>query len=184
MSISIFQPPPVPMNERERERAVVASGALEAQDDPVLLAIARDVCQQMGVSASLLSILLHDTQYVVAAHGIAARAYRRKHSFSGHAIASGEDFFFIPDLLSDARFADNPWVNRDAGRFRFYAAAVLRWDGNHAIGAISAVDPNPRDVITERDRATMADAAAAIVARLHERRDAPLLRDAQAVPRH
>jgi GAF domain-containing protein len=183
MSISIFQPPPLPMNERERERAVVASGALEAQDDPVLLAVARDVCHRMGVSASLLSILLHDTQYVVAAHGIAARAYRRKHSFSGHAIASGEDFFFVPDLLSDQRFADNPWVNRDAGQFRFYAAAVLRWDGNHAIGAISAVDPQPRAEITEHDRTTMADAAAAIVARLHERRDAPRHPEVQITPR-
>jgi GAF domain-containing protein len=161
------------MNERERERAVVESGALEAQDDPVLLAIARDVCQRMQASASLLSILLHDTQYVIAAHGIAARAYRRKHSFSGHAIASGQDLFCIPDLLADQRFADNPWVNRDAGQFRFYAAATIRWDGNHAIGALGVVDPHLRTGITDQERTTMADAAAAVVARLHERRGSP-----------
>lgn len=166
MSISIFEPPPFPRNEAERGQAVSASGALRALDDPVLLKITQAICQNLNVTTSLLSILHEDTQYVVAAQGIATGAYRRRNSFSGHAIASGKNLFFVHDLLNDQRFADNPWVNGDVAHFRFYAAALIRLDGNHAIGAISAVDPTPRAATSTSDERVLADAAEAVSARL------------------
>jgi GAF domain-containing protein len=170
MSISIFQPPPIPINEAERGAAVSASGALKTLDDPILLKITRAVCVQMRVSTSLLSILHGDTQYVVAANGFVTGAYRRQNSFSGHAVASGEDLFFVPDLLADDRFADNPWVNGDAGRFRFYSAALIRLDGKHAIGAISAIDPAPRSNIGTADREALLTATRAAATRLQQLR--------------
>jgi len=68
----------------------------------------------------------------------------------------------------DKRFADNPWVNGNAARFRFYAAAVIRFDGKHAIGAISAIDPYLRSTISLEDREAMAKAASAATARLSQ----------------
>ena len=156
------------MDEAARGRAVSASGAMKALDDPVLSALAQEVCRGLGVTTSLLSILHEDTQYVVAAHGIATGAYTRKNSFSGHAIASGKNLFFVPDLLDDQRFADNPWVNGDVGRFRFYAAAIIRLEGHHAIGAISAVDPAPRAAMSPYDERVLAGAAEAVSARLRQ----------------
>ncbi len=168
MNISIFHPPPVPINEAKRDAAVSASGALEALDDPVLGRLAEGVCRSLDVSASLLSILHRDTQYVIAAHGIATGAYRRKNSFSGHAIASGHDVFFVPDLLADDRFADNPWVNGDIARFRFYVAAIIRPDGEHAIGTISAVDPTARTTLAPHARNVMVSASSAVTERLQQ----------------
>ena len=81
MGISIFQPPPIPMDKVERGHAVTASGAVEAIDDRVLSEITQLVCQDLRVSASLFSILHQDTQYVVAAHGFPTGAYRRKTRF-------------------------------------------------------------------------------------------------------
>jgi hypothetical protein len=168
MGISIFQPPPIPMDKVERGHAVTASGAVEAIDDRVLSEITQLVCQDLRVSASLFSILHQDTQYVVAAQSSPTGAYRRKNSFSGHAIVSGEHLFFVPELLVDERFADDPWVKGDAARSRFYAAAGIRLDGKHAIGAISAIDPYLRSTISLEDREAMAKAASAATARLSQ----------------
>lgn len=166
MSISIFSPPPAGADEEARERAVITSGALDARRDAVLQAICTEVGRLLGASAALLSVLYGETQYVIAAENFTAGAYRRRHSFSGHALAAGQDLFIVPNLLADERFGKNPWINGEVGRYRFYAAALVRSIEGQPVGVLSVLDGRVRHSLTDEESRAMLDAAAQVCARL------------------
>ncbi|WP_162235297.1 GAF domain-containing protein, partial [Sphingomonas sp. Leaf10] len=108
---------------------------------------------------SLLSILYGDTQYVIAAHRFSVGAYSRKNSLSGHALAAGNELFVIPDLSSDERFAENPWINGENARFKFYAASLVRPYGRLPVGVLSVLDDKVRPTISELERNVIMNAA-------------------------
>ncbi|MEN2749802.1 GAF domain-containing protein [Sphingomonas sp. T9W2] len=178
MSVHIYSPPPTDPNEAERERAVVDTGALQARDDAKLEAICKEACRKVRGTSSLLSVLYGDTQYVIAAYGFQAGAYSRKNSLSGHALAAGNEIFIIPDLSSDERFAENPWINGENARFRFYAASLVRPYGRLPIGVLSVLDEKMRTTFSEPERriviSAAEDAAARIVQISQERNMSPV----------
>lgn len=159
MSVYIFSPPPTGPNEAERERAVVDTGAVQARDDAKLNAICEDACRLVRGTSSLLSVLYGDTQYVIAAHRFSVGAYSRKNSLSGHALAAGNELFVIPDLSSDERFAENPWINGENARFKFYAALLVRPYGRLPVGVLSVLDDKVRPTISELERKVIMNAA-------------------------
>ncbi|KQM93634.1 hypothetical protein ASE70_12915 [Sphingomonas sp. Leaf22] len=166
MGVSYFSPPPTGANEAERERAVIESGAIDARGDTVLGTICVELCRQVRGKAALLSILYGETQYVIAAHGFAIGAYSRKNSLSGHALYADDDLFVVPDLAADKRFAENPWVNGEVARFRFYTASLIRPHGRLPVGVISVLDDKPRPSISPAEREVMLAAAADMAARI------------------
>ncbi len=178
VGVSYFSPPPTGANDPERERAVIETGVLEARGDAVLEAICTKACRQVLGKASLLSVLYGETQYVIAAHGFAIGAYRRRNSLSGHALYADDDLFVVPDLCADKRFAENPWVNGEVGRFRYYAASLIRPHGRLPVGVISVLDDKPRPSISSAERNAMlaaaVEAAARIVQISHDRNTAPV----------
>lgn len=115
MSITFYEPPPTPADEERRARAVDDSRAIEASGDPVLGEIALEARDQLQADMSVVSIIQGDYQHLIAASGLPLGIYSRRTSFCGHAVASGEALYCIPDLTADRRFAFNPWVTGENG---------------------------------------------------------------------
>lgn len=144
VSLSFFSPAPRPANERERQRAVDASGVLRAPPDPVLHHLVTKTASLFGAPMAGLSILDRDRTRFAARIGIDVPATSRAISFCAHAILHPGEPLVIADALSDERYAGNPFVQSDPN-VRFYAGmAVLGADG-HPLGTLFAMDVSPRD---------------------------------------
>ncbi|KQT33407.1 hypothetical protein ASG29_04950 [Sphingomonas sp. Leaf412] len=170
MSISFYEMPPTIADEAERCRAVARSGALEATGDPVLCSITVEAKDRMRASTSLVSIVQGDYQHLVAATGVEMGIYSRRMSFCGHALASGQPAFCVPDLSQDRRFAGNPYVSGELATHRFYAAAILYDRRGMALGVLCVLDDRPRDPPSPQEAAMLRDLADAVVARLEQLR--------------
>ena len=127
---------PMPLDEKERLRALERLGILDSAPErefDALAAIAALVC---GVPISLVSLIDHDRQWFKANVGLpGVTETPRDVSFCAHAILD-DGVFEVPDALADPRFADNPLVTT-APDIRFYAGATLRLsDGALTVGAL------------------------------------------------
>ncbi len=172
MSITFYEPPPTPADEERRARAVEDLRATEATGDPVLGHIALEARDRLHADMSVVSIIQGDYQHLIAASGLPLGIYSRRTSFCGHAVASGEALYCVPDLTADRRFAFNPWVTGESGDNRFYAAAVLRDGQGMALGALCVLDDAPRRGLSAEESATLARLADGVVERLETLRDA------------
>ena len=171
MSISFYEMPPVPSDEARREDAVAVSGALDAVGDASLCALVQEAKAFLRADVALVSIIHGDYQHIIAAVGLPLGITSRRTSFCGHAVASGEDVFCVPDLDADRRFAGNPHVNGDLARYRFYAAAVLHDDTGAALGALCVLADTPRAALGGAERATLVRLGREVVRRLADLRD-------------
>ncbi|SOB81004.1 GAF domain-containing protein [Sphingomonas guangdongensis] len=168
MTLTYYEAPTLRPDERVREAAVLASGALELMGDPVLARIAEDVRRGLRTQMAAVTIIHSDWQYLVAACGLAPGVDSRRTSFCGHAVASDEEVFVVPDARRDRRFAGNPVVT-EGPRVRFYVAAPLIENGQ-PIGVLCAFDPRQRDGLDIAERAALRGGADLAVARIRERR--------------
>jgi len=146
VGITLYEPAPMLADERQRERAVEASGALRLRSDPALQAIVEELRRSFAVSQAAVSILHSDWQYLIAAAGLPDGPYSRRTSFCGHAIEQPHTVFCIPDAQRDDRFAGNPVVVEGNG-LRFYAAAPLIGADHVTLGAVCVADRHPRAML-------------------------------------
>lgn len=153
-------------------RAVLASGLIDASDDPWLVALSRRASIALRTSSAAVTIVYDDCQLIVAASGMSTGLTRRATSFCGHAIFGDIDPFIVPDAMQDVRFAGNPYVGEDR-MLRFYAGALIRARSGQPLGAVCAFDPSPRATLTPREAATLRDLADEVAAALPYRRHAP-----------
>ena len=166
MSISFYEMPPTIADEAERCRAIARSGALEATGDSVLCSITVEARDRLRATSSLVSIVQGDYQHLVATAGITMGIYSRRMSFCGHALASGQPVFCVPDLSKDRRFAGNPYVSGELASHRFYAAAILYDRTGVALGALCILDDRPRAMLSVEETAILRDLADTVVTRL------------------
>jgi len=144
VSLSFFSPAPRPANERERQRAVDASGVLRAPPDPALHHLVLKTAELFDAPMAALSIVDRDRMWLAARVGIDVPATSRAISFCAHAILLPDQPLVIGDALCDERFAGNPLVQNEPN-VRFYAGmAVLASDG-HPLGTLFAIDARPRE---------------------------------------
>jgi GAF domain-containing protein len=144
VSLSFFSPAPRPANERERQRAVDASGILRAPPEPALHQLVLKAASLFGAPMAGLSIIDRDRMWFAARLGIDAPETSRAISFCAHAILQLEEPLVIADALEDERFAGNPFVQNEP-HVRFYAGMAVLGLGGHALGTLFAIDPRPRD---------------------------------------
>ena len=144
MSLSFFSPAPRPANERERQRAVDASGILRAPPEPALHQLVIKAARLFDAPMAGLSIIDRDRMWFAARLGIDAPETSRAISFCAHAILQPEEPLVIADALEDERFAGNPFVQNEP-HVRFYAGMAVLGLGGHALGTLFAIDPRPRD---------------------------------------
>ena len=144
MSLSFFSPAPRPANERERQRAVDASGILRSPPDPVLHGLVIKAAKLFDAPMAGISIIDHDRQWFAARIGLAAPETSRAVSFCAHTILHQEEPLVILDALNDERFAGNPCV-QDIPHVRFYAGMAIAGPDELPIGSLFVADSRPRE---------------------------------------
>jgi GAF domain-containing protein len=138
MHLSFFSPPQ--RDDAEAERQALAERLdFATLADPVLDAVAAEAAALFGVAVGAVTLLVGDTQYVLAGHGVPRGPMPRTISMCGHAILSPGPVFTVPDLAADARFAGNPLVTGPM-HARFYAGAPVRQESGAPIGAVCAMN--------------------------------------------
>jgi GAF domain-containing protein len=174
MSLSFFSPAPRPADERERQRAVDASGVLRAPPDPALHQIVAKAALLFDAPMAALSIIDRDRMWFAARVGIDAPETSRAISLCAHAILKPEEPLVIADAAADERFAGNPFVQNEPG-VRFYVGMpvyvgmpILGTDC-HPLGALCVLDIRPREgALPLAQLARLAERAGQAIADIHQ----------------
>lgn len=117
---------------------------------------------------ALVSFVEADRQWFPARTGLDASETPRSTSFCAHAMYDNE-IMVVPDAALDARFATNPLVTGEPF-IRFYAGAPLVTRDGWAIGALCAIDREPRPALTSVQRQGLQVLAANVMTMLTLRR--------------
>jgi PAS domain S-box-containing protein len=155
--------PDIPSGDPERVAALCALEMLDTPAEERFDRITRIAQRHFKVPIVLVSLVDAGRQWFKSRQGLDATETPRHISFCGHAILA-EDIFYIPDALSDPRFADNPLVT-GAPHVRFYAGAPLHAPGGERVGTLCVIDRRPRQLSVE-DFAMLRDLANGVEAEL------------------
>ena len=134
---------PLP-NETARLAALAALDILDTMTEDVYDSFVRVACDLLGAPIGAVSFVDQNRVWFKAIQGIeGVSAVPREVGFCSQTIADPSRPLCVPDLSKDARFRDNPLVNRKDG-MRFYAGAPLVDQNGHALGALCVIDYEPR----------------------------------------
>jgi PAS domain S-box-containing protein len=145
--------PPIPPNEEARLEALYASEILDTAADSLFDNVAALAAMVCGTSIGAITLIDRDRQWFKAGHGtdLAQTSMPRDQSVCAHAIAQDE-FFEVPDIARDARFADNPTLNGEM-KIRFYGGSQLTTAGGANLGMLCVMDEQPRQLTPAQQRA-------------------------------
>lgn len=146
----LFVPPPLPLDEAERQRAVdrlQLDGTGPERDFDEVVALASRLC---GTPIALFTLLSNDHQWFKASVGVALQTTSRDIAFCGHTIL-GPDTVVVDDMTQDARFARNPLVTGDT-HVRFYAGVPVASPDGQPVGTLCVLDQTPRSLSAEQQR--------------------------------
>lgn len=163
----------------ERARAAVLAGyQLERLRDSDALSRITDFAAMLCEAPVALVSLVEETRQVFLARaGTPLTETPRSQSFCQFAMLDTE-LMVVPDATRDPRFADNPLVAGETN-LRFYAGAPLIGDDGVPLGALCVLDTVPRPGgLTPIQRQGLTTLADAVMARLHDSRDAAAWRSA------
>lgn len=124
---------------------------VERDPEPQLLAIARIAAQLAGVRTATVNLLDESQQYNVAAEGFEPATRPIEQSMCGVTVTLRGPVA-VEDASRDPRWRDNPWVNGELGRVRFYAASQLRDDDGQVVGTLCVFDDDPHQLSSEQRR--------------------------------
>ena len=153
--------------EAERLRLLRSYEILDTARGPEfddVVALASQIC---AAPISTVTLIDADRQWYHAEIGLGTRQNPLNTAFCSHAILQG-DFFEIPDMQTDPRTADNPFVAGSPG-VRFYAGAVLRGEDGLPLGTLCVIDFQPRS-LTPLQRETLRVLSRQVMAQLDLRR--------------
>lgn len=142
---------------------IVDSLAEQAYDD--LTRLAADTCQ---TPIALITFLDHDRNWFKSRIGMSAAQAPREFALCEHMILQPGEVLVVRDASADERFRTNPLVTGDP-RIRFYAGVPLVSPSGHTLGAICAIDTQPRD-IDPKQIEMLRFLAQQVIDRLEERR--------------
>ncbi len=154
--------------EAERQAEVDAYGVVdtleeEAYDD--LTRLAAEVCQ---VPIALITFLDHDRNWFKSRIGMQQTQAPRESAFCEHLTMQNDEVLIVNDALTDPRFSDNPLVVGNP-HIRFYVGAPLISRSGHTLGAICAIDTQPRE-LDAKQIDTLQFLSKQVMERLEERR--------------
>jgi diguanylate cyclase (GGDEF)-like protein len=146
---------PLPANEAARLEALRSYDILDSVEEQAFDDITRLVAFICETPMAVISLVDSDRQWFKSRVGMLARQTPREHAFCAHAILEPQTVLVVPDATLDPRFADSPLVTRDP-RIRFYAGAPLVNAQGMALGALCAIDREPRELPPEKVEALRA----------------------------
>lgn len=122
----------------------------QAYDD--ITDLAAMICE---TSIALVSLTDDGRQRFKSQHGVARAEAPRAIPFCEQTIARPRELFVIPDAREDLRFASKaPMI--DGKPIRFYAGAALVTSAGDAVGTLSVIDQQPRQLNPEQQSALLA----------------------------
>lgn len=132
----------LPPNENERLAAVRRYRLIDRPAEEAFQRVTELAARAIGVPIVIASLVDEHHQFLAGCVGIDVRQTTREVSFCAHAILS-ERPFVVADARKDPRFADNALVTGDP-HIRSYAGIPLIAPDGHRLGALAAIDTQPR----------------------------------------
>ncbi|HEY6065496.1 MAG TPA: GAF domain-containing serine/threonine-protein kinase [Thermoanaerobaculia bacterium] len=139
---------PLPGDESGRLAALEELEILDTEPEPEFDDLALVASQLFGTPFAAISFVDRDREWFKSKVGISESSFPRLVAFGAHAVA-GRNVFVVADAAADPRFADNPLVVSDPG-LRFYAGAPLLTPEGYAVGTLSVLDREPRELSDAR----------------------------------
>ncbi len=135
---------PLHPHESERLAALHETGVLAAPTDALHQAVVTLASELCGTPIAAISLVDTDRQWFSAITGLACKETPRDMAFCAHAILGAEPLV-VTNATSDPRFADNALVTGSPS-IRFYAGVPLKTESGLPLGALCAIDTQPRDI--------------------------------------
>jgi len=137
-----MQAPDIPRDELKRLQALRSLELLDTPAEDRFDRITRLARALFDVPIALVSLVDEQRQWFKSKQGLDACETPRNISFCGHAIHSS-DTLYIPDVLSDPRFSDNPLVSGEP-HIRMYVGAPLITEQGYCVGTLCIIDYKSR----------------------------------------
>src|SRR5579863_7996979 len=134
--------------EDQRLASLYEYNVLDTQPEESFDRITRLVKLSLRVPTSVVSLVDRDRQWFKSRQGTDTIETPRSISFCTHTIQRDEPMV-IPNALEDPRFANSPLVTCQDG-VRFYVGVPLKTPGGFNIGALCAIDSEPRTVTLDQ----------------------------------
>ncbi len=159
------------LRDEDRLREVVELGLLTPETDDILNAVAAKAAARLGLPISLVSIVLDESQFFAASHGLngwlaETRGTPVEMSFCSNAVLSGQPFV-VEDALTHPVTMENPLVTEDG--IRCYAGIPLVSSRGFRLGTLCVLGKEPRE-FEESDLAVLRELAAEAVDQIESRR--------------
>ncbi|WP_017298385.1 PAS domain S-box protein [Nodosilinea nodulosa] len=152
---------PLPPNEAERLKALRRYNILDTPPEAQFDRITALAARLFHAPIALISLIDDSRAWFKSCYGFERRVVQRHASLCSYALAS-DQVLVLPDVSQDERCADNPMVYGDPG-LRFYAGAPLRTQEGFTLGTLCVLDTQPREGLSEDQKAVLADLAAMVV---------------------
>ena len=130
------------ISETRRLESLYRYGVLDTAPEESFDRITRLARGVLRTDIVAVSLVDRDRVWFKSRQGTDMCSADRDVAFCSHAIHSAEPLI-VPDMLEDARFANNPLV-ANAPYLRFYLGVPLRTCDGHSIGTLCALDTVPR----------------------------------------
>jgi GAF domain-containing protein len=157
-------------SETARQAEVDAYAIVDTLEEQAYDDLTRLAAETCGVPIALITILDHDRNWFKSRVGLQATQAPRESAFCEHLLRLPGDLLVVNDALADARFSGNPQVVGEP-HIRFYVGAPLVSASGHTLGALCAIDTQPRELNAEQIE-TLQFLATQVMQRLDERRRA------------
>jgi PAS domain S-box-containing protein len=162
--------PDIPANEADRLADLYDYEILDTASELVFDEIAQLAATICGAPYALISLVDRDRQWMKAEYGLSLRETSRDESVCGHAILE-QEYFEVPDVKKDERFADNPLLN-GVPQIRFYGGSQLTTVRGNNLGMLCVLDSHPRKLSVGQRHALeqLADVVVALLEAHRQRR--------------
>lgn len=154
-------------NEAERLEALQRYHILDTPTEIAFDRITTLAARLFEMPIVLVSLLDDSRAWFKSSYGFDLCEVARGYSICNFSLIS-KDILVVPDALRDDLFADNPFVVGEPG-VRFYAGAPLITHDGYNLGTLCLIDSNPREALSEAQKATLVDLAAMVIDELELR---------------
>ena len=154
-------------NEAERLEALQRYHILDTPTEIAFDRITTLAARLFEMPIVLVSLLDDSRAWFKSSYGFDLCEVARGDSICNFSLIS-KDILVVPDALRDDLFADNPFVVGEPG-VRFYAGAPLITHDGYNLGTLCLIDSNPREALSESQKATLVDLAAMVIDELELR---------------
>lgn len=139
---------PIPPDEPQRLAALRKLNVLDSGIEARFERITQMVRRLLNVPIASISLVDQTRQWSKSYPGLPSAETPRNIAFCPHTIL-GDEVMVVHNATNDPRFADNPLVVGDP-HIIFYAGQPLRSPDGYKVGALCAIDHQPRTLTPEQ----------------------------------